>query len=377
MRSGIESGPNSRGSSTPDQRPGEVEKQQVGPTFEAMKWPAQLPAVSAIRQYEALKAKALKDGATADGVPLPEGETKQRLRRALMERCQLQVPWLHRLKQERRRVHAAMERARWQSGATPTAEDLGKLKQFENMCKTETGKVEEEAEWLGDKDGAAGMGNRIWPMAFELHAKANTQSAEREKMVQAHYEKTLKAYTERSAKPWPTALPGIAQRMTYEQMKAAVLKQLPQPAQAAMLEGRPAPQVVGGQVARQLRAALMARCQQIVPLIQRLQAEGRAFKTAAERGQVEDDDASRFRAIDIDVKAEIDAVKVEAEWLSDDTGNRLGMGDQIWPAAFQIYAKRRAEVAKQIQAAKIQREQLPTAAPLDALKSPIVADLVD
>lgn len=99
LRSGIESGPNSRGSSTPDQRPGEVEKQQVGPTFEAMKWPAQLPAVSAIRQYEALKAKALKDGATADGVPLPEGETKQRLRRALMERCQLQVPWLHRLKQ--------------------------------------------------------------------------------------------------------------------------------------------------------------------------------------------------------------------------------------------------------------------------------------
>jgi hypothetical protein len=160
-------------------------------------------------------------------------------------------------------------------------------------------------------------------------------------------------------------------------MKAAVFKQLPQPAQVAMLEGRPAPQVVGGQVARQLRAALMARCQQIVPLIQRLQAEGRAFKTAAERGQVEDDDASRFRAIDIDVKAEIDAVKVEAEWLSDDTGNRLGMGDQIWPAAFQIYAKRRAEVAKQIQAAKIQREQLPTAAPLDALKSPIVADLVD
>jgi hypothetical protein len=334
--------------------------------FEAMKWPEQLPGAIAIREYEALKEKALKSNALADGAALMEGETKQQLRQALMERCQQQVPWMHRLQQEHQRVRATIERARWQSGATPTANDLGKLKDFENKCKTESAKVEEEAEWLGDKDGAPGMGDRIWPMAFELYAKANAQNAEREKLVQAHHEKTLKAYAERSAKPWPNELPGVTQRVTYEQMKAVILKQLSQSAQAAMLQGQPAPQIVGGQVARQLRAALMARCQQIVPLIQRLQAEGRAFNMAAERGHVDDDDAARFHAVESNVKAEIDAVKVEAEWLSDDTGVRIGMGDQIWPAAFQIYTKRRAEIAKQIQAAKMQRQQVS-----------VVADAVD
>ena len=347
---------------------------RVGTPFEAMKWPEQLPAASAIRQYEALKEKALKDSGSADGVPLAEGETKQRLRQALMECCQLQVPWMHRLQQENQRVRAALERARWQSGATPTADDLGKLNKFDNMCKIETTRVEEEAEWLGDKDGAAGMGDRIWPMAFELHAKASAQNTEREKVVRAHHDKSLKAYAERSAKPWPNELPGATQRVTYEQMKAAVLKQLPQSAQAAMLEGRCAPKVVGGQAARQLRAALMSRCQQVVPLIQRLQAEGRAFKMASERGQVDDDDAARFQAIDAQVKAEIDAVKAEAEWLSDETGTRTGMGDQIWPAAFQIYAKRRAEIAKQIQAAQVQRQQIQTHG---EIKPHVAADAID
>lgn len=350
------------------------QNRQVGTPFEAMKWPEQLPAASAIRQYEALKEKALKDMGSADSVPLAEGETKQRLRQALMECCQLQVPWMHRLQQEHQRVRATLERAHWQSGVTPSADDLGKLNKFDNMCKIATARVEEEAEWLGDKDGAAGMGDRIWPMAFELYAKATAQNTEREKVVRAHHDKTLKAYAERSAKPWPNELPGVTQRITYEQMKAAVLKQLPQSAQAAMLEGRCAPQVVGGQPARQLRAALMSRCQQVVPLIQRLQAEGRAFKMAAERGHVDDDDAARFEAIDVKVKTEIDAVKAEAEWLSDETGTRNGMGDQIWSAAFQIYAKRRAEVAKQIQAAQVQRKQIQTHA---ESKPRVAADAVD
>jgi len=334
--------------------------------FEAMKWPEQLPGATAIREYEALKEKTLQAVVLTNDTILAEGEAKQCLRQALMERCQQQVPWMHRLQQEHQRVRVAIERARWQSGVTPTANDLGKLKDFETKCKAESAKVEKEAEWLGDKDGAPGMGGRIWPMAFELYAKANAQNAEREKLVRAHHEKTLKAYAERSAKPWPSNIPGITQRATYEQMKAAILKQLPQPAQAATLQGQPAPQVVGGQVARQLRAALMARCQQVVPLIQRLQAEGRAFNVAAERGHVDDDDVTCFHAAESNVKAEIDAVKVEAEWLSDDTGTRAGMGDQIWPAAFQIYAKRRAEIAKQIQAAQMQRKQ-----------ASVVADTVD
>ena len=375
LSKGTENSSNLRGSRMSIKKsPDSVPIRQAETVFEAMKWPEQLPAAFAIRQYEALKETALKDASFTNNGFLPEGESKQRLRQALMERCQSQVPWMHRLQQEHQRVRAAMERAQWQSGATPTADDLGRLKKFEDMCKMETAKVEEEAEWLGDKDGAAGMGTRIWPMAFELHAKANAQNAEREKMARLHHDKTLRAYAEHSAKPWPSEMPGIAQRRTYEQMKAAILQQLPQLAQAAMLEGRPAPQVVGGQVARQLRAALMARCQQIVPLIQRLQAEGRAFKTAVERGHVENKDAAHFRSIDIDVKTEIDAVKVEAEWLSDDTGTRVGMGDQVWPAAFQIYAKRRAEVAKQIQAAQMQRQEDEV---INEAESPVSADAID
>ena len=93
-----------------------------------------------------------------------------------------------------------------------------------------------------------------------------------------------------------------------------------------------------------------------------------------ERGQVDDDDAARFQAIDAQVKAEIDAVKAEAEWLSDETGTRTGMGDQIWPAAFQIYAKRRAEIAKQIQAAQVQRQQIQTHG---EIKPHVAADAID
>jgi len=132
------------------------------PVFEAMKWPEELPGAAAIREYEALKEKTLRTNNTI----LAEGEAKQGLRQVLMERCQQQVPWMHRLQQEHQRMQVAIERARWQSGVTPTANDLGKLKDFETKCRAESAKVEKEAEWLGDKDGAPGMGGRIWPMAF-------------------------------------------------------------------------------------------------------------------------------------------------------------------------------------------------------------------
>ena len=135
-------------------------------------------------------------------------------------------------------------------------------------------------------------------------------------------------------------------------MKSAALQQLPQPAQAAMLQGHTAPRVVGERAARQLRAALMARCQQVIPLIQRLQAEGFVFNKAVELGHVNEKDIACFEAVDTSVKAEIEAVKSEANWLSDNSGTNAGMGEQIWPAAFQIYTRRRAEVTKQIQTAQ-------------------------
>ena len=94
-----------------------------------------------------------------------------------------------------------------------------------------------------------------------------------------------------------------------------------------MLEGKNAPTVCGSQAARQLRAVLMARCQQTVPIIQRLQAEARAVQTAAERQHIDANEYAAFEQTDVSVKAEIDAVKLEAEWLSDDSGTRQGMGE--------------------------------------------------
>mmetsp|Transcript_29664 Transcript_29664/g.102590 ORF Transcript_29664/g.102590 Transcript_29664/m.102590 type:complete len:128 (+) Transcript_29664:50-433(+) len=111
-----------------------------------------------------------------------------------------------------------------------------------------------------------------------------------------------------------------------------------------MLQGRPAPQVVGPNVARQLRTALMARCQASVPLIQRLQTEAKAVVVAADRGHVDESELRKFERLDAAVKKELEDVKTEAEWLSDESGTRAGMGENVWPAAFQIYAKRRAEI---------------------------------
>mmetsp|Transcript_14950 Transcript_14950/g.44645 ORF Transcript_14950/g.44645 Transcript_14950/m.44645 type:complete len:583 (-) Transcript_14950:120-1868(-) len=322
-------------------------------TSKAIKWPKHLPGSSAIQQYEILKTQLLRRG-----TKIVEGEDKQCLREMLMERCRQQVPWMHRLQQERQRVRTSIERAQWLSDAMPAANDVDKLNEFEHKCRAESVKIKEEAEWLGDEAGNPGMGDRIWPMAFELYAKANAVRAEHENSQRVHHEKTLKAYADHAARPWPHELPGSMQRLSYEQLKASSLKHLSPPAQAAMLRGRPAPEVIGNGISCQLRAALMSRCQQLVPLIQRLQAEGQAFKMAKDRGHVNDRDVLDFEAMDKNVKAEINVVKAEAEWLSDDTGSRVGMGDQIWPAAFQIYAKRRAEVARQIHSAKmLQRQQ--------------------
>jgi hypothetical protein len=73
---------------------------------------------------------------------------------------------MQQLQQEQLRASAASERARWQSCAVPTARDISMLKQFENKCIAESAKVKEEADWLGNLDGAPGLGDRIWPMAF-------------------------------------------------------------------------------------------------------------------------------------------------------------------------------------------------------------------
>lgn len=340
------------------------------PGHVAMKWPKHLPGSSTIQQYETLKTQLL-----SKGTEIVEGEDKQCLREMLMERCRQQVPWMHRLQQERQRVRTSIERAQWLSDAMPAANDVGMLNEFENKCRAESVKIKEEAEWLGDEAGNPGMGDRIWPMAFELYAKANAMRAEHENSQRVHHEKTLKAYADHAARPWPDELPGSTQRLSYEQLKASSLNHLPSPAQAAMLKGRPAPEVIGNGVSCQLRAALMSRCQQLIPLIQRLQAEGQAFKMAKDRGHINDEDALHFETMDKNVKAEINSVKSEAEWLSDDTGSRVGMGDQIWPAAFQIYAKRRAEVAKQIHSAKkLQRQQYHD---IVLSEGPVAANAVD
>jgi hypothetical protein len=342
----------------------------AGPCHVVIKWPKHLPASSIIQQYETLKTQLLSKGAQ-----IAEAGDKQRLRELLMERCRQQVPWMHRLQQERQRVRTAIERAQWLPDTMPASNDVAELNEFENKCRAESAQVVEEAEWLGDEAGNPGMGDRIWPMAFELYAKAKAMRAEHENSQRVHHEKTLKAYADQAARPWPRELPGGNQRLSYEQLKASSLKHLPLPAQAAMLQGGYAPGVIGNGISNQLRAALMSRCQQLIPLIHRLQAEGHAFKMANERGQVDDQDAFHFEALDKKIKSEINAVKVEAEWLSDDTGSRVGMGDQIWPAAFQIYAKRRAEVAKQIQSAQMmQRQQL-----RDTVQSegPVASDAVD
>ena len=47
----------------------------------------------------------------------------------------------------------------------------------------ESASIQEEAEWLGEQDGTPGMGEKIWSMAFELHAKANAQNTKRETLL--------------------------------------------------------------------------------------------------------------------------------------------------------------------------------------------------
>lgn len=332
------------------------------PAFKPMTWPETHPRENAIQEYELIKAGFLNldNNETI-------GEARQCLRDALLQRCQQQIPWILSLRQEQQRTRSAMERARWQSSETPRAEYLSTLQDFENKCKMESASIQEEAEWLGGQNGTPGMGEKIWSMAFELHAKADAQNTKRERLLQVHQEKILQTYAEGTAKPWPADLPGVKQRSTYDQMKSTVLQQLSQPAQAAMLGGHTAPRVVGEQAARQLRAALMARCQQVIPLIQRLQAEGFVFNKAVKLGHVNKKDIACFGAIDSSVKGEIEAVKNEANWLSDNTGTNAAMGDQIWPAAFQIYTRRRAEVTKQIQTAQMN--------PL-SIQS-VIADVVD
>ena len=151
---------------------------------------------------------------------------------------------------------------------------------------------------------------------------------------------------------WPRELPGGAERAAYAELKAKAMDGLGERGRQAMLEGRLAPEVVGEASAGELRKCLMDRAVKVVPLLQRLQAEARAVRVARERDQVDDATLGAFDAVDGAMKREIDEVKGEAEWLSDQTGQRRGMGEQIWPMAFQVYAQRRAEVARRAESAK-------------------------
>lgn len=310
--------------------------------FKAVKWPQALPSARNIQEYEILKAECL-----AEATLLAAGDTMQRLKKALMVRCQKQVPWMLRLHQERQRLRGAMQRAQWQSEGTPTADHLRNLEEFEKICITESVKVVEEANWLGKRAGTPGLGDRIWSVAFEEHAKHNAHKAKSEKLHGDKHERPVKGYAAVSVRSWPSELPGFKQRSSYDQLKDTVMQS------SFSVQGRTQE---GAQIASRLQSALMARCQQVIPLIHRLQAEGSAFKEAVERGYVDDNSAARFRAIESSVNLEVEAVKIEAEWLS---------YNKIWQAAFETYADRRAEVARQISTAQREQKQVPTPCLLD------------
>ena len=370
----------------------EVKKKEIDEPkkaeFQASQWPDKLPNLRQKEVYEKFKTHAIEEykrnngAATVDEdddddnviIPtLPESETKHRLRQTLMDRCQHLVSLLKALDQETERYRQAIDRARWADNVgAPKPEDWGRLERISQLAQDEKKLVEEEAEWLGDKDGAPGFGEKIWPMAFQIYQQLRSET---EKQQKAATDNVVAAYSNHRAKPWPTSLPGKKHRDEYERLKAALLAALPTNARAAVLAGRPAPAIVGQQHARQLRQALMSRCQQTVPLIQRLQAEAKGVHIAASRGLVDDDELTAFHNIDKALKIEVETVKNEAEWLSDDAGNRRGMGDQVWPAAFQIYAKRRAEIAENLRLAQQQKQQPTITAAAPAPKSADNSDL--
>ena len=311
-------------------------KEEEGKQFQASAWPEKLPNLRHREGYEKMKQTLLASGDVEDA--------KKKLRQVLMERCQALVPLLRALDSETERYKNAVDGAKWTGGVgAPSAEDWGRLEKISRLADEEKKTVEEEAEWLEES-----LGDQIWPLAFSIYNKFRSESEKAQKQVT---EKVVAKYQNQTAKPWPKSLPGAKHRDEYERMKASLLASLPPQARTAVLEGRPAPHVVGPQNARQLRQALMARCQQTVPIIQRLQQEARGVHVAAERGLVSDEDLDAFNAIDDALKREVENVKIEAEWLADDAGTRKGMGEQVWPAAFQIYAKRRAEIAKNLQLA--------------------------
>jgi len=320
--------------------------------YEAARWPAELPCAAARARYEKLKKQIVTE---SGGGEVAEGVARQRLRQALMERCQHHVPFVRFVENEQARARAALERSKWRSGkGAPSSEDLGKIQAMDALAKQEMELVQAEAEWLGDPSGEPGMGDRIWQHAFEIEAQLRLRRQEQEKQQRVATEKTLKSYASRDAKPWPKQLPGAKQRAEYETQKAQALRNLPQAAQHAMLQGRPALRVVGPEITSKLRAALVHRAVQCVPLIQRLQAEAAAVKIAADRGQVDDDDLANFRAVDDAVKKEVDAVKAEADWLADDSRK---MADSIWAHAFKVHAEKRQAVLAKLQQQQQQQQQ--------------------
>lgn len=316
------------------------------PPYKTADWPAELPCTAARHRYERLKKQSL-----AETGEVAEGPARQRLRQALMERCQHHVRFVRFIEAEQARAREALERSKWRSGAgAPSSEDLGKIQTMDALAKQEMELVQAEADWLGDPSGEPGMGDRIWQHAFDFERQMRLRHQERDKQQRIAADKVMKVYAAREAKPWPKHLPGAKQRTDYENAKGSALRGLSQSAQRAMLEGRPAQYVIGPEATKRLRAALVQRAMQCVPIIQRLQAEAAGVKLAAERGHVEDDDLENFQRIEAAVNQELESVKAEADWLAE-SGTRK-MGDSIWPQAFKVHAERRQAVL-----AKLRQQQ--------------------
>mmetsp|Transcript_13342 Transcript_13342/g.16123 ORF Transcript_13342/g.16123 Transcript_13342/m.16123 type:complete len:356 (+) Transcript_13342:394-1461(+) len=334
--------------------------------FQTTQWPPILPNARQREIYERMKKDAIEthnktsssSGNTGKNYHLPENDIKQQLRQVLMERCQALIPLLRAIDAEKERYRAAVDRSRWGSeNLAPTAEDWGRLEQIGNLAATERRLVEEEADWLGDREGkVTNMGEQIWSMAYQSYME---QRGAAEKHKQNETKRVLQAYAAGNAKPWPKQLPGAKQREDYERLKSSFLNNLSSSSQAAIIQGKPVAQVIGADGTKQFRSALMLRCQQLVPLIIRLDLEARGTHMAAEKGHVPENEYQQFKQLEDTVKHEMQLVKQEAAWISGDANT----AEHIWQMAIHLYNQRRAEIAKQLE---IKRQQAQAPSPSQA-----------
>lgn len=363
--------PDELSGSEPSREEEETTTTQQEERYQSATWPEELPCAGARSRYEKLKKQTVAEFGGVEA-KVPEGPGRRRLRQALMDRCQHHVPFVRFIEAEQARARAALERSKWRSGVgAPSGEDLGRLQTMDSLAKQEMELVQSEAEWLGDPSGMPGMGDRIWQHAFDLEQQLRLRRQEQDKQHRMATDKALKAYASREAKPWPKHLPGSKQRNDYDQLKASALRNLSQAAQQAMLSGRLAHHVVGPDVSKKLFTALVHRAIQCVPIIRRLQNEATAVKIAVDRGHIDDDDLANFNLIDAAVKREVDAVKVEADWLADPNSSSRRMGDNIWAHAFKSHEEKRQAVLANL---KERQQQAQQTRPTEAAEEPNAAD---